>query len=111
MSESRIFEWLAEELERTTPLSRLEARGTVRLVLKDAGLDPATVSPAHLGVVITRLLPEALRKRKVPDSDALCERLLAALRVYASQVPAPVRDSAYDVFERLGRDPSRERNK
>lgn len=109
MSESRVFEWLAEELERTTPLSRLEARGTIRLVLKDAGLDAATVSPAHLGVVITRLMPDALRKRKVPDPDTLCERLLASLRAWASQMPAPVQDSAYDVFERLGREPKRER--
>ncbi len=109
MSESRVFEWLADELERTTPLSRLEARGTIRLVLKDAGLDASTVSPAHLGVVITRLMPDALRKRKVPDPDLLCERLLAALRAWASQMPALPQDSAYDVFERLGRSPTRER--
>jgi hypothetical protein len=107
MSESRVFEWLAEELVERTTLSRLEARGTIRLVLKDAGLDPASVSPAHLGVVVSRLLPDALRKRRVAEADILCEKLLAALRVWASRMPAPIHDSAYDVFERLGRDPSR----
>ena len=39
-----IFELVAEELERRTDLAKLEARGTVRLSLKQAGLDAHTVS-------------------------------------------------------------------
>jgi hypothetical protein len=111
VSDSRVFEWLSEQLELRTSLSRLEARGTIRLVLKEAGLDAATVTPAQLGVVVTRLLPDALQKRRVNDASGLCDRLLEALRAYASEMPAPVQETAYDVFERIGRDPTRERKR
>lgn len=106
MSESRVFEWLSDELERRTPLSRIEARGTIRLALKDAGLDAATVTPAQLGVVVAKLLPEALMKRRVPDSSELCDELLDALRAYASKLPTVTEDTAYDVFRRIGRTPA-----
>lgn len=104
MSDSRVFEWLSEQLEQKTALSRIEARGTIRLVLKDAGLDAATVTPAHLGVVITRLLPDALTKRRVTDAGKLCDALLEDLRAYASELPAVADDPTYDVFRRIGRD-------
>ena len=42
MADARAFDWVCEEVEKKSSLSRLEARGTVRLALKKAGLDAAT---------------------------------------------------------------------
>ena len=39
MSAGEAFEWLCAELERSTALDRLEARGTVRLTLREAGFE------------------------------------------------------------------------
>ena len=44
MAGSSAFEWLCTALEESTTLERLEARGTVRIALKEAGLEPRTVA-------------------------------------------------------------------
>jgi hypothetical protein len=43
MAESKAFDFVCSELERRTSMTRLEARGTVRIALKDAGLAADTV--------------------------------------------------------------------
>lgn len=107
MAESIIFEWVSSELEKRTSLSRLEARGTVRLVLKHAGLDPHSVSAHQMQVVVERLLSGALGKRRVEDADHLCRALGVDLRAFAQQSPELPADTAYDVFERLDSDSTR----
>jgi hypothetical protein len=104
MPESPLFGWLSDEVERRTSLSRLEARGTVRLVLKEAGLDPSALDAKQLGVVLARLMPDALKKRGVADADVVCRRLGDALQM-ALPTLVETKDAAYGVFERLGRDP------
>jgi hypothetical protein len=39
-----LFDFVAEQLEHHTSLDRLEARGTLRLALKEAGLDPQSIA-------------------------------------------------------------------
>lgn len=99
MSAAVAFDHVCEGLERGTSLDRLQCRGTVRLVLKEAGLDVARVMPDEMAVVVQRLLPAALRSRGVEDPEALCAQLarsVAALRV------APSADAPDAVFRRLG---------
>ncbi len=79
MGQARSFEWVADALERETDLARLEARGTVRLALKRAGLEARTVTSWQMQVVLRRVLPEELRRRGVEQGNALCERLAAHL--------------------------------
>jgi hypothetical protein len=107
VSGSGTFEWLCKELEARTSLSMLEARGTVRLVLKDLGLDAASVTSHQMQVVIQRLLGPALAKRKVADAPALCALLSQALGTRDVTRDAPVVDDAYDLFERLESDTTR----
>lgn len=107
MTASSSFEWLCSELEARTSLSKLEARGTVRLVLKDVGLDPATVSAHQMNVVLLRLLAPALVKRKVEDAEALCKALAQELELSEKQRPDVDEDTAYDVFDRLESDTTR----
>lgn len=57
MDYSPAFEWLCSELEQRTRFARIEARGTVRLVLKDAGLEPRSVTAAQRGRGGVRPLP------------------------------------------------------
>ncbi len=100
MAESKVFDWVAGELQRRTQLSSLEARGTLRLVLKDAGLDATSVAAFQMDVVLKRLMPAALTKRRVAGAPELCAALAADLSS-AAIASGPAKDTAYDVFERL----------
>jgi hypothetical protein len=77
--ESSAFEAACSCLEKSGSLDRLAARGTVRLALKQAGLDPKAVTARELVVVARRLLPAELQARGVADSEALCTRIAKAL--------------------------------
>ena len=101
MAESSIFEWLSGALEGRTALSRIEARGTIRLVLKDAGLDPSSVRGLQMQVVVERLLPLALKKRGVAGAEELCRELANELRGLGQTSSDEKTDTAYDFFERL----------
>ena len=95
------FEFLCEKLEAASSLSSLEARGTVRLALKQAGFDPRTVGAQEMAVVVKKILPEELRVRAVDDADSLCEMLSSELKAQG------IRDDADEnapeaVFRRLG---------
>ena len=48
MPDSAAFEWTCNELEERCSLDRLEARGTVRLALKQAGLEARSVTPEQM---------------------------------------------------------------
>jgi len=100
MSDSRAFSFTCEELERSTSLDRIEARGTVRIALKEAGLEASSVSPHQMRVVLKELMSAALEKRGVEGAAGLCSAIangLASLPVDA----AP--DAPESVFARLGR--------
>jgi hypothetical protein len=100
MAESPAFTHLCHELEEATGLDRLEARGTVRIVLKAAGLSAKDVSNAQTAVAVTRLLPAELEQRGVPDAGAICESLARSLD---SLPDAEIReDSPESVFGRMG---------
>jgi hypothetical protein len=97
---SPVFEFVAAEIERRTALATLEARGTVRLALKRAGLDASSVSSEQMGVVLERVMPAEVRARGVDRPDELCRAIAAALR--ASHPPegsAP--ESPEAIFRRL----------
>lgn len=111
MTGSNTFEWLCAELEARTSLSRLEARGTVRLVLKDVGLDPSSVSSHQMAVVLQRLLAPALAKRKVEDADELCQLLARQVAELGLERPDTGEDTAYDLFDRLESDTTRRQRK
>lgn len=99
MSATSAFDHVCDGLERVTSLDRLQCRGTVRLMLKEAGLDAARVQPNEIAVVVRRLLPGALRSRGVERPEPLCEELARGVAVLAA---APVADSPDVIFRRLG---------
>lgn len=101
MGDSAAFEWICDQLEERTALNRLEARGTVRLALKKAGLEPSRVVPAQMKVLIEKRLCDELAACGVGDATRLCDSLAAA--VGAIDAGPPGVDSPDDVFRRLGR--------
>jgi hypothetical protein len=102
MAGSQAFEWLCEALTAGSSLERLEARGTVRIALKEAGLEARSVSPSELAVVVQRILPRELRQRGVTDEAGLCERFVAGLRNLESHGSRASADTPDAIFRRLG---------
>jgi hypothetical protein len=102
MAGTGAFEWLCTALEESTTLERLEARGTVRIALKEAGLEPRAVTPAEMRVVVQKVLPRELRQRGVQNEMALCDRLVAGLQALETQAGAAATDTPDAIFRRLG---------
>jgi hypothetical protein len=99
MAELTAFDHVCEKLEQLTAFSRLEARGTIRIALKEAGLDPASVRAAELLVVAQRVLPKELAARGVADAESICERLRSGLSGFEDSAGG---DTPESVFARLG---------
>ena len=100
MADATAFDFLCDALERATRLDRLASRGTVRIALKQAGLDPARVRRDELRVVVDKLLDAELQSRGVDDPEGVCRQLSAALAAFDGD--APEGESPEDVFARLG---------
>jgi hypothetical protein len=100
MATSTAFEWLCGELESSTELDRLASRGTVRIALKQAGLDPNAATADQLSVVLQRVLPGELGNRGIDAADGICSAIASRI----SQIPAETsaHDSPEAVFQRLG---------
>ena len=99
MANASAFECACEELEQVTGLERLAARGTVRIALKEAGLDAQSVQATQMAVVAQRVLPELLRARGVESPDAACAAIRERLAKHKDDAGVESPDA---VFRRLG---------
>lgn len=99
MADTTAFDFTCEALERLTSLDRLEARGTVRIALKQAGLEPRSVTHAQMAVTAARILPGELVSRGIEDAERVCAELSAGLGRLES---APAAETPEDIFQRLG---------
>jgi hypothetical protein len=98
MSDSPAFERMCEQLENRTPLNRLEARGTIRLVLREAGLGAKTVNARQAVALVEKLLPEMLEARGIDQTDSVCTAMKRALATVPS---GDERDDLASVFQRI----------
>jgi len=97
-----LFSFVADQLEECTPLDRLESRGTLRIVLKDSGLEPKTVTQKQFCVVLESVAPGELESRGVGEAQAICVALVEKIR----SEPADHWETSHDVdeiFERLAK--------
>ena len=99
MADSNAFTTLCEQLEQSSTLDRLEARGTVRLALKQAGLEAASVTASQLTVVVEKILPGELESRGVEGPESVCNMLASTLKAMPDDTAG---DSPEAIFERLG---------
>lgn len=97
-----LFEFVSGKLEEVTDLDKLEARGTVRLGLKSAGLDPRGVTLQQMEVMLQKVLPGELSTRGVTQPQAVCDGLISALAGFSGSVADAESESPEDVFSRLG---------
>jgi hypothetical protein len=102
VSES-LFEFVAAELKKRTELEDLEARGTIRLALKSAGLTARETTPEQMAVVIEQVLPRELRVRGVDDPESVCGELSLAVKGFEVEGGESTGTSPEDVFRRLSR--------
>lgn len=99
MAESAVFDFVCDKLEQGTSLDRLAIRGTVRIALKQAGLEARSVTPQQMSVVLERVLPAELTTRGVDGGDALCARIRSGVASLAASAQVDTPDA---VFQRLG---------
>jgi hypothetical protein len=97
-----LFDLAAEQLERHTDLDRLEARGTLRLAVKEAGLDPKGITLGQLQVVFNKVMPNELKVRGIDTADSTCQAIMKAIASNADPAEAGAKSSVDDIFQRLG---------
>lgn len=96
-----LFDIAAEKLEDSTDMDRLEARGTLRLALKEAGLDVKQVTLTELQVVFERLMPKELTARGVDDASSTCKTVMVRISDTAGAEGLATAQSADNILERL----------
>jgi hypothetical protein len=102
MADSSVFEQVCIELERRTDLDRLAARGTIRIALKNSGLESSSVDLAQMQIVLRRVLPAELRSRGIEGSDHLCDEIGTALAGMTFEAVADRAGAAASALARLG---------
>ncbi len=100
--DTKLFDFAAEALERHSGFNRLEARGTLRIALKDSGLDARSVTPAQLCVVFQKVMPVELGKRGVKDAEDVCGAVIEALANAPSSPDDGASGDVDGIFRRLG---------
>ncbi len=104
MAESAAFEWASAEIEKATDLDRLAARGTLRIVLRGAGLEAGAVTGDQLAVAVGKVMPAELASRGIHDAERICQGIAGALAsVDLAEAGARTSDPEA-VFRRLGGD-------
>ncbi len=96
-----LFDAAATGLEQHTDLDRLEARGTLRIALKESGLAANSVTLAQLQVVFAKIMPEHLEKRAVQDGASVCRAVMDGL---SGSDDGGTGSSTDEIFSRLGGD-------
>jgi hypothetical protein len=99
-----LFDLAAELLESRSSLDRLEARGTLRIALKSAGLEPKSIVLAQLRVVFEKLMPVELEKLGVKEPAAASKSLWEEIERSASANSLNSAATLDETFRRLGGD-------
>jgi len=99
---AQLFDLAAEKLESSTDMDRLAARGTLRIALKEAGLDADKLTVPQLRAVFERLMPKELDARGVNDATRTCQSLMDEIARSADSLDDDSSTSPDDVFKRLG---------
>jgi hypothetical protein len=97
-----LFDHAAKQLERHTDLDRLEARGTLRLAVKEAGLDAKEITLEQLNVVFEKVMPKELQIRGIDAATTTCQTIMAEITRAAEPADVGAKGSVDEIFQRLG---------
>jgi hypothetical protein len=100
--DATLFDLAADQLEQHTGFSRLEARGTLRIAVKDAGLDARSVTPGQLCVVFEKVMPVELEKRGVKNAAEVCSAVIEELANAPASANENFSTDLDGIFRRLG---------
>ncbi len=95
------FDFAAERLEHHASLNRLEARGTLRIALKAAGVEPRNLTGAQLQVVFEKVMPGELDSRGVSDVPDVCAAVLADVGSAGDAAENASATNLDEIFRRL----------
>ena len=95
-----LFDYATQKLEEMTPLDRMEVRGTLRIVLKDAGLEVKSLTLHQLAVVFKKMMPQELKSRRVADPKGVCNAIIQDL--HQAWIGDSETASTDEIFDRLG---------
>jgi hypothetical protein len=99
--DAALFDFAANSLQQHSPFDRLEARGTLRIALKAAGLEPKNLTESQLQVVFEQVMPGELDSHGVSDVTAVCAAVIADLESVRGGAEDAIATSPDDVFARL----------
>ena len=99
---TKLFDHSADQLERNTDLDRLEARGTLRLAIKQAGLDTKSLTLQQLDTVFEKVMPPELEACGIDTATTVCHAVMAEIRRTADPTDAAPEGSIDAIFHRLG---------
>ena len=100
--EATLFDLAAERLEHHTGFSNIESRGTLRIALKEAGLDAYKLTVPQLRAVFEKLMPKELDARGVSDAAATCTATMDEIARSVDATDTAPSSSPDDGFKRLG---------
>jgi hypothetical protein len=98
---SRLFDFVADAIEQRTELAKLEARGTLRLALKESGFNADSVTAHDMAVVLARVMPAELTSRGIGDAESVCAKLSNSLKEFKDAVEEHGNASPESIFARL----------
>jgi hypothetical protein len=101
---TELFDAAAGFIEARSGLDRLESRGTLRITLKNAGLDPNKVTPAELRVVFEKRMPGELEKLGVADAETIAQAVWSEIARCPEAENAGSDGNVDGTFRRLGGD-------
>jgi len=96
-----LFDLAADSLEQHSAFDRLEARGTLRIALKAAGLGPKNLTSAQLQVVFEQVMPNELDSRGISNMQDVCAAVLADLASARGATADASATSPDEIFRRL----------
>ena len=94
-----LFDFVANLLEQRTDLDGLEARGTLRIALRQAGFEAKSLAPHGVLATLEQVLPAELAARAVADPHDVCAALADEVRRGAFE--SEDGSAPEDVFRRL----------
>ena len=99
--EATLFNVAAERLEHHSSLDRPAARGTLRIALKQSGLDPKSLLLQQLAVVFEKMMLAELKLRGVGDAAGVCNAVMDDLASSPAVTDTPPARDVDEIFRRL----------
>jgi hypothetical protein len=97
--DSDTFTIVADQLCELSELDRLEARGTLRIALKKAGVDAKSFGLDELAAAFKEIMPGELAARGCADSGAILDAIMQSLKGGTLESAARSSD---EIMRRLG---------